>query len=133
MTEDPGILRLVDGFTAALERHDAHAFAELFTEDADFTNVAGAGARGRESVERFHAPIFAGRFRNVRTVSELVSVRRLTEDLASVDVRWTMTGARDSSGKERAPRHGLLNWIVKKEGQDWRILVMHNSEFPPPV
>jgi len=37
-------------------RHDAHAFAALFTEDADFTNVRGTHAHGRTAVEEFHAP-----------------------------------------------------------------------------
>jgi ketosteroid isomerase-like protein len=43
--------RFLDGWN----KHDAHAFAMTFTEDADFTNVQGMHANGRSNVEAFHA------------------------------------------------------------------------------
>jgi hypothetical protein len=44
----------------AFSRHDAHAAAMAFTEDADFTNMRGVHNHGRKEIEAHLAMIFAG-------------------------------------------------------------------------
>jgi len=85
--DERGIRRLVPDLVVAWNAHDAHAFAEIFAEDADFTNVLGMGAHGRRAIEEFHAPMFAGIFKNSHLTSEDVKIRFLSPDIASVDVR----------------------------------------------
>ncbi len=62
--DEQAIHGVMDGFMDAWNHHDAKAFAALFSEDADFTNVRGMGASGRSSIEQFHAPMFATIFKN---------------------------------------------------------------------
>jgi hypothetical protein len=62
-TDKLSIEAVVAQFMDAWNHHDAHAFAALFTEDADFTNVRGTHAHGRKAVEEFHAPMFATSFK----------------------------------------------------------------------
>jgi len=57
--DEPAIRAVVDQFMDAWNRHDAKAFAGVFSEDADFTNWRGTGASGRSKIEEFHAPMFA--------------------------------------------------------------------------
>jgi uncharacterized protein (TIGR02246 family) len=65
--EDQRAIRAVlDRFIEAWNRHDAHAFAAVFSEDADFTNWRGTGASGRSKIEEAHAPMFATVFKNSR-------------------------------------------------------------------
>src|SRR5215469_6984656 len=45
------IAQTVERVVAAWNKHDAHAFALAFTEDADFTNVQGIHARGLKPSE----------------------------------------------------------------------------------
>jgi uncharacterized protein (TIGR02246 family) len=66
---DQAVQRLVDALVAAWNRHDAHAFAENFAADAEFTNVFGMLARGREEIERTHAKIFASFLKDSRWTS----------------------------------------------------------------
>jgi uncharacterized protein (TIGR02246 family) len=122
---------LVADFMDAWNKHDAHAFAETFTEDADFANVRGDSAHGRRAVEDFHAPIFATRFKNTHLTADEVKIRLLSSDIASVDVRWEMTGAIETDGTPISIRKGLLNWVVTRHGDRWLISVMHNQEFTP--
>ena len=129
--DEKAIHPLVADFMDAWNKHDAHAFAETFTEDADFTNVRGDAAHGRRAVEDFHAPIFATRFKNTHITADEVRIRFLSSDLASLDVRWEMTGAIEADGTPIAIRKGLLNWIVTRHGDRWLILMMHNQEFTP--
>jgi len=129
--DEQPIRKLVANFVDAWNQHDAHAFAETFTEDADFTNVRGDSAHGRKAVEDFHAPMFATRFKNTHQTATDVKSRFLSSDIASADIRWEMTGALEADGTPIPIRKGLLNWVATRHGDRWRISVMHNQEFTP--
>jgi uncharacterized protein (TIGR02246 family) len=120
---------LMDRFMDAWNRHDAHAFAAVFAEDADFTNVRGVGATGRSKIEEFHAPVFATIFRSSRLAYTDVKIRFVSTNVAAVDVRWAMTGVLDAQGSPRPDREGLLNFVMTKHTGRWQILVMHNLDL----
>jgi len=120
----------VANFVSAWNTHDAHAFAAAFTEDADFTNVAGTHANGRANVEAFHAPMFAGVFKDSHQSAVIRSIRFLRSDLASVDADWQMTGAKTPDGVARPPRQGLLDFVMARQNDgSWLIEVLHNAEL----
>jgi uncharacterized protein (TIGR02246 family) len=124
------VQQTVNNFADAWNKHDAHAFTMTFTEDADFTNVAGAHAQGRADIEAFHASKFADVFKESHLTDQIHSVRFLTPSLAAVDVDWGMTGAKKPDGSPVPPRKGLLNWVMAKQSDEsWLILVMHNTEL----
>jgi uncharacterized protein (TIGR02246 family) len=127
--EEDAIRGVVDRFMEAWNRHDAHAFAALFAEDADFTNVMGMGARGRAKIEEFHASSFLSMFKDSHLTYSDLRVRLIRPDVAMVDVWWRMTGATDRQGKPWPNRKGLVNFVAAKEKGQWEILVMHNQEL----
>jgi uncharacterized protein (TIGR02246 family) len=126
-----GIQLTIEQFTAAWNKHDASAFALLFTEDADFTNVFGQSFHGRAAIEAQQVPIFATMFKNSHISVKEIRVRLIHHSLASVDVSWTMSGAKDFNGNPWRNRRGLMNLIMKKVPGTWLILVMHNRDLPP--
>lgn len=120
----------LEHFLDAWNKHDAHAFAMTFTEDADFTNVAGMYGHGRANVETFHARIFATRFKDSHQTAQIRSIRFLTPHLAAVDIDWQMTGALFQDGSTQPERRGRLNWVMAKQGDgSWLIEVFHNTEL----
>jgi len=123
---------VMDRFVAAWNRHDAHAFAAVFADDADFTNVLGMGASGRSKIEEFHVPVFATIFKNSHLTYDDIKIRFIRDDIAAVDVHWQMTGATDPQGNLRPERHGLLNFVMSKDAGQWQIVVMHNLELSAP-
>lgn len=123
---------LVRALEAAWNRHDAHAFAEAFAEDADFTNVFGMVQKGRAGIEAGHAPVFKTMFKDSHLTVTETRVRLIRPDVAAVDVKWTMTGARDPHGNPWPERTGLLNWIATRHGERWLIDVSHNMDLPSP-
>lgn len=128
--ERMAIEQTVKHFMEAWNEHDAHAFAMTFTEDADFTNVAGMHANGRSNVETFHAGVFAAIFKNSHETGQVRSIRFLTPRLAAVDADWRMTGATVQDGHPQPNRKGLLNWVMAKQPSgSWLIEVMHNTEL----
>jgi len=123
---------IVTALVEAWSRHDARAFAAAFAEDAEFTNVFGMMARGRAEIETLHTPIFKTMFRDSHLAVAETRIRLIRPDVASVDVRWQMTGARDPHGNPWPQREGLLNWIVTKHADGWLIDVSHNMDLPSP-
>lgn len=132
MTAEKAIEDLVRGLEAAWNCHDAHAFAAAFAEDAEFTNVFGMVQKGRAGIEAAHASIFNTMFKDSRLTVMETSVRLIRPDVAAVDVKWAMTGARDPHGNPWPERTGLLNWIVTRHGERWLIDVSHNMDLPSP-
>ena len=128
-TDKRAIEALVTQFMDAWNQHDAHTFAALFAEDADFTNVRGTHAHGRAAVEEFHAPMFATIFKGSHQTGQLRSIRFLKPDIAIVDMDWEMTGAATPEGAARPPRKGLLDWVMVKADGRWLIAAMHNTEL----
>lgn len=124
------IKKVLTDFTEAWNKHDAKAFGMIFAEDADFTNIRGMSATGREEIEKFHAPMFATRFKDSNQKITKSKIRFIKPDVAAVDAWWEMTGARDMDGQERPLRKGLLNFVMTRDGGKWLIAVMHNLEFP---
>ena len=136
MPADQSAEQAVEGLVRALEtawnRHDAHALAEPFAEDADFTNVFGMLATGRTAIEALHAPLFKVMFQESRLTVLDTRVRPIRPDVAAVDIKWTMSGARDPHGDPWPDRTGLMNWIVTRHGERWLVDVSHNMDLPSP-
>ena len=124
------IQEIADALVAAWNRHDAHALAAVFAEDADFTNVFGMVAKGRPAIDALHAPLFRTIFKDSHLSATEIRVRLIRPDVASADVKWQMTGARDPLGNPWPEREGLLNWIVTLHDGRWLIDVSHNMDLP---
>ena len=127
---EKAIKQVLDRFIEAWNRHDAKAFSMVFADDADFTNVGGKSAHGRTEVEKFHAPKFATNLKDTHQTITETKVRFITSDVAAVDARWEMTGARRVDGQEVPLRKGLLNLIMTRSENQWLIKVMHNMNLP---
>lgn len=129
--EEAQIRQLVFDATEAWNRHDVRASTRVYADDAELTTVIGTTVRGRKAIHEHHAEIFETIFKKSRLTPGEIRVRFLTPEIAVVDTRWEMTGALEWDGKEIPIRNGLLNWIVKREREGWRVKVMHNQEFTP--
>jgi uncharacterized protein (TIGR02246 family) len=136
MVNEPTVRRAIEGIAAKLteawNRHDAHAFAATFAEDADFTNVFGMTAKGRKGVEDFHAPVFATMFKDSRLTVTEIRIRLIRPEVAAADFRWEMSGARDPNGNPWPDRKGLVNLIATDHQGSWLIDVLHNMDLPSP-
>lgn len=126
-------LHAADTIAAALvetwNRHDAKAFSSIFSREADFTNVFGMKASGRDEVERFHAPLFATMFSNSELNMAGMSSRQIRPGVATVDLHWSMSGASDPEGNAWPERKGLISLVIAAHGDEWLIECMHNMEL----
>jgi uncharacterized protein (TIGR02246 family) len=127
------IQTLLTNFAKGWNTHDSSKFAQVFEEDADFTNVMGIGRNGRAAIEALHAPMFKTIWAfSTLSITE-TKIRFIKPDVAAVDARWILDGLKDEGGNDRSSRQGLLNVVMTKKNGQWMITIMHNMDLPNSV
>ncbi len=114
----------------AWNRHDAKAYASLFTDDGDCVNVVGWWWKGRVEIEKKLTDAYAFVFReSVLTIKD-VDVRFLAPEVAIAHVRWTMVGARTPKGIPE-PQQGIQTQLLQKQAGKWLIAAFQNTNALP--
>ena len=114
----------------AWNRHDAKAYAALFTEDGDVVNVVGWWWKGRSEIETQLTAAYAVVFRDSTLRIDDVQVRLLARDVAVAHVRWSMEGAKTPPGIPE-PRRGIQIQVLQKRDRVWRIAAFQNTSSLP--
>jgi uncharacterized protein (TIGR02246 family) len=114
----------------AWNRHDAAAYANLFTEDGDVVNVVGWWWKGRPQIESRLTGAFAFVFHESTMTIADVQIRFLSSDIALAHVRWTMAGAKAPPGVP-VPREGIQLQVLKKSAGKWLIASFQNTNSSP--
>jgi uncharacterized protein (TIGR02246 family) len=125
--EEATIRRTATRFAETWNAHDMDAMSELFAEYADFVDVGGARLKGRARIRDGHAKRHEMQFKESVLTVRSVDVRFLKPDVALVHVEWGMERDRDPDGTSRAPRNGVMSWVVVRQRDDWRIASSHNT------
>jgi len=114
----------------AWNRHDAKAYANLFSEDGDCVNVVGWWWKGRAEIEKKLTAAYAFVFReSVLTVTD-VDVKFPAPEMAIVHVRWTMVGARTPEAIPK-PQQGIQTQLLQKQKGKWLIVAFQNTNALP--
>lgn len=114
----------------AWNKHDAKAYASLFTENGDCVNVVGWWWKGRAEIERKLTAAYTFVFRDSVLTMTNVDVRLLTSTVAIAHVRWTMTGARTPQGYAKV-QQGIETLTLIKSGGKWLIAAFQNTTAIP--
>ena len=114
----------------AWNRHDARAYAALFTDDGDVVNVVGWWWKGRSDIETNLTGAFSVVFRDSTLKITDVQVRFLASDVAVAHVRWSMEGSKTPPGIPE-PREGIQIQVLQKRDSAWRIAAFQNTSSLP--
>jgi uncharacterized protein (TIGR02246 family) len=124
-TQDELAVRtLVDGLVAGWNAHDGTAFARQFAVDADFTNVMGLHAKGRDVIARGHDEIFATMFKGTTLTATVEQIRFLRPDVAVASVVLVLR-QKDGTPWGAFPR-SLASLIAVRDAESWSIAVFRN-------
>ena len=132
LQDEARIRELQSQQAAAWNRHDAVAYANLFTEDGDVVNVVGWWWKGRREIENKLTAAFAFAFKQSSLTITEVQVRFVKPDIAIAHVRWTMEGAKTPPGIPE-PRQGIQLQILKRQRGRWLIASFQNTSSIPEV
>jgi len=130
---DDAVIRQVQERQAdAWNRHDAAAYANLFTADGDVINVLGWWWRGRQEIESKLAAAFAFVFRDSKLTITDVQVRFLSPVVAIAHVRWSMAGAKTPPGMPELLK-GIQLQVLTRQSGEWLIASFQNTNSVPEV
>jgi len=121
--DEAAIRRVETGLLQAWNRHDMKAWADLFTEDADFVNVGGRWWKGRAEIEARHVRAHAIRFKESTLSADEVHAKFLTPEIAVVHVLWSLVGEKnpDGSPPSISPRKATCTQVLQKQAGQWLI------------
>lgn len=116
----------------AWEQGDGRAFAETFTEDADFVAVNGEHIHTRAAIAQSMQEGFDTFMANTRiSPAEQRRVRFLSPDTAIVISIGTCV-LRDGATECRAQDRSIQSRTAIKRGGQWLITAFQNSRMTPP-
>jgi uncharacterized protein (TIGR02246 family) len=130
--DSAAIKKVCSDFSENFSRHDAHAVAMTFAEEADFTNMTGRHSHGRADIETWFAGLFRGNLKTALRTDTVRSIRYFTPELAEVDADTVISGTFAADGSEIPPRKGLMIVLMTKENGHWFIGTFHEAEYPAP-
>ena len=120
------VTKLLADQDAAWSKHDAAAFAALFTDDATCVSPMGTRATGKtELVALFSQP---GPTKKTSSSTVLLAVQALSADLFLVDARQTLSGP---GVAELGGNTANLTAVVKRVDGKMRFVAARPTAAPP--
>jgi uncharacterized protein (TIGR02246 family) len=130
--DEAAVRAVVAQFAEAWNRHDMHALAGLFADDADCVNAGGTWWRGRAAIEAAMRPLHAAVFKASRLTSTDVRLRFLKPDVAVAHATWELTGMLGRDSQTLPPRRGIIILVLAHDGATWPIVAFQNTDIVAP-
>jgi uncharacterized protein (TIGR02246 family) len=106
-------------------------FACYCDEDADFVNIYGMHARGRQAIAEGHDHIFRTVYAGSRIEYTVSQIRFLREDVALVHLR---AGLRVPQGPLAGEMTAVPGMVMQRTDSGWRVAAFQNTLVGnPPV
>ena len=132
--DEQAVRKVLASFDEAFSRREADAVATLYTDDAEFVNVAGMLWRGRTEIRHGTAFVLANIFQNTTIQTDSVSIRFPTHDTAiAVIVQHTVGSFVLPDGTCISSTNNRLTYFLVKAGSRWLIAGGQNTEIRPGV
>jgi uncharacterized protein (TIGR02246 family) len=122
VTDSAMLSERVAEYQAVWNTRDETALAAFFAEDADLVMGNQRAARGRAAIEAFWRRYFSRQEPERRGTFAVVSARRLTPDVALVNVTSTTHGA--DVAEDLPVRRARGTWVLRRADGEWRIEAM---------
>ena len=123
------IANLINEFVTVWNKKDAEAFGNLFTDGAEFTDIVRQVARSKsEIIEQHRFPFSVTNKDAVLSVDEL-HIRAIAPGMILTSCNWEVQNSTTPKGDVLPPRKGVMQVVSGKEGDHWKIQLVHNSDL----
>jgi uncharacterized protein (TIGR02246 family) len=118
------ILRVIAGLEKAWNNADGEDYALWFQEDAEFVNVYGMYARGRQQIAEGHVMIFRTVYAGSTLQAVPLNVRAITADVAVAHMRARLSVP---GGPMTGDHDALPSLTLVRDAGAWKIAAFHNT------
>ena len=118
-------------YGASWNRHDMHAMAELFADDAHWVNIVGWHWPGKAAVVAGHEGIHRTFFQTTDIAITEVEIRAIAPGVAAAVVLLRVGPFTPPDGVRRPESEDRLSFILAKRDGRWRIVHGHNTVIDP--
>ncbi len=119
-------------FVEAWNNRDPDTIASLFDQDAEFVNVTGLWWHDRKTIREAHAYGLERIFNRSTLRLGTVRVKRLSDDIAVVHARMSLSGQTPVGRVTRpAARTNIFSFVVHRTLEGWRCASAHNTDVVP--
>lgn len=120
------ILGVVEGLTEAWREGDGEAWADAFSEDADFTVWFGMSLKGKEQIAWGHQLIFDSFYADTIFALDTKQIRFLGDDVAIVHLQGSVIVA----GQELPAKPDAVPIaVLERSGDTWKIVAFQNTPY----
>jgi uncharacterized protein (TIGR02246 family) len=117
------VVEVPERIVTAWAKHDADAFAAVFTEDGSMI-LPGLYRQGRDDIRSFMTEAFAGPYKGTQVTGRPLDMR-FFGDTAVITTKGGVLGPGE---KDVAPERSIrASWVVVKQGGQWLLAAYQNS------
>jgi uncharacterized protein (TIGR02246 family) len=126
------VLAVLSKLAEAWNDGDATAYAQWFTDDADYVTFFGMNMPGRASIESAHRALFEGPLKGSKLVDGggEPKVRFIRPDVAIVVAGG---GSSLAGGAPEPGRESTLTYVLVNESDGWRVASFQNTRVSDPA
>ena len=129
-TQLASIDRLVSAMESAWNAGDGAGFAAAFAEDADFVNIYGMHARGKDAIAAAHDGIFRTIYKDSRVDYRVVSNRELVPGVNLVHVSAELNVP---AGSMAGTHEALWSGVAMLTAEGWTFAAFQNTLVKAPA
>jgi uncharacterized protein (TIGR02246 family) len=122
-TDQAAIAAVPARIVEAWAKHDADAFAGVFTEGGTMI-LPGVYRKGRDDIRTFMSEAFTSAYRGTRVTGQPIDLRRHGDMAVIVTEGGVLAPGDKEVSAERAIR---ATWVVVREQGAWRLAAYQNS------
>ncbi len=119
---------LVKTFVRTWNDKNIETFGECFTDNAEFTDVVGQTAIGREAIKEQHVFPFEVVMKKAILEINNMYLREISEDFVIISAKWKNEGSMTRVGEKLTTRNGIIQIVCNNINDKWKIMLVHNSD-----
>jgi uncharacterized protein (TIGR02246 family) len=123
--------RILDDFQLAFNTRDAERFVKHFAVEGDFMQAFGRYRADRAATREFMTMFFGMQTADFKSVEAGTRVRRVTDDVAFIEMELTGDGVRNQDGTEQPHRRGQLMLVLRKREARWEVVSYRYLDIHP--
>lgn len=128
-TTTQNVSTLIDKYLKSWNEKNADCFAELFSDNAEFTGSNKKTFTSKKAIEEYHKNLFESIFKKSVLKLNGIYARGLSDDLVIITANWQREHNLDENGNSSADRNGILQLIVNKNTKEgYKIILAHLTD-----